>query len=64
MENMVVKRLFEHIDELRPMIKRAYETASDDQRILLDQCIPMKLHEMEEWARCTSIETKIGGMRG
>jgi len=64
MENMVIKRLLEHIDELPSMIKRAYQTASDDQRIFLDQRIPTKLHEIEELARCASIETKIGGMRG
>lgn len=64
MENMVIQRLFEAMDELKPMIKRAYETASEGERFFLDQAIPVKLKDMEEWARGMSVETKLWGIRG
>lgn len=64
MNNMVITRLFEKIDELRPLIERAYETASQEERLLLDQGIPMKFHEIEQWLPAVSIESTFRGMRG
>ena len=64
MENMVIEQLFQKIDELRPLIERAYETASQDERLLLDQGIPGKFHDIEQWLPAVSIETMYRGMRG
>jgi hypothetical protein len=64
MENMVIEQLFQRLDELRPLIVRAYEAASQDERLLLDQGIPKKFHEIEQWLPGVSIESMYRGMRG
>ena len=64
MENMVIEQLFQKLDELRPLIMRAYEAASQDERLLLDQAIPQKFHDIEQWLPAVSIESMYRGMRG
>ena len=64
MENMVIERLFEKIDELRPLISRAYQTASQEERLMLDREIVSKLHDIELWVPAVSVETMFRGMRG
>jgi hypothetical protein len=64
MENMVIKLLFEKIDELKPLIKRAYETASGEERLLLDQVIPEKFHAIEQWLPGLSIDTMWQDRKG
>lgn len=64
MDNMVIKVLFDRIDELKPLIRRAYETASGEERLLLDQVIPAKFHEIEQWLPGLSIETMWQDRKG
>jgi hypothetical protein len=64
MDNMVIKLLFDKIDDLRPSIRRAYETASEEERFLLNQVIPEKFHEIEQWLPSLSIETMWQDRKG
>lgn len=61
---MVIKLVFDRIEELRPLIRRAYETASGPERLLLDQGIPAKFREIEEWLPAVSIETMWQDRKG
>lgn len=64
MDNMVIAQLLEKIDGLRPLIQRAYETASHEERRFLDEEIPKRFHDIEQWLPAVSIETTFRGMRG
>jgi hypothetical protein len=64
MDNMVIKVLFDKIDELRPLIKRAYEAASEEEKFVLNQVIPEKFHEIEQWLPGLSVETMCQDRKG
>ncbi len=64
MENMVIERLLKEIDALEPMIKRAYQTASEEERLFLDQAIPLKFQEIEGKLQGISTEAAWSSKKG